>query len=160
LHFPEALASVAREPEALQVVQHDLIGREAVLVVEDDQGVREFAACVLSRYGYRVREAGSAAQALLLLERLDEPIDLLITDLIMPDMTGCELVDHFHPAHPGARLLYMSGYTDEMIVQHGISVATREFLQKPFTSTELLQKVRAVLDADPDRNPDGTGALM
>jgi two-component system, cell cycle sensor histidine kinase and response regulator CckA len=102
-----------------------------------------------------VHEAGSGADALSLLTQLVEPIDLLITDLIMPDMTGCELADRVHAAQAGASLMYMSGHTDEMIMQHGISLATGQFLPKPFTSTELLQKVREVLDAAPNRKVEG-----
>jgi len=94
------------------------------------------------------------------LERLNDPIDLLVTDLIMPDMTGCELADRVRAVQPGLCLWYMSGYTDEMITHHGLSIGAGQLLQKPFTSTELLQKVREVLDADLIRNPEEKGASI
>ena len=96
--------------------------------------------------GYRVLETGDARQACTILEEFREPIHLLLTDVVMPNMSGKELAARSATLHPESRVLYMSGYTDNAIVVHGVLEATASFLQKPFAPKTLLKKVREVLD--------------
>jgi len=102
---------------------------------------------VLERAGYRVLVAAGGAEALALAERNDGPIHLLLTDVVMPEMTGRELARRLTSLRPGLRVLYMSGYADEAVAQHGVLDPGTAFLQKPFTPEALAKKVRGVLDA-------------
>ena len=122
-------------------------GTETVLLVEDEKAVRVLVRRVLDRMGYTVLEAEHGPQALEIMAQRKEPVDLLLTDVIMPGMSGRELADHLQRAHPGLKVLFMSGYTDEAISQHGVLVSGVAFLEKPFTPDILLRKVREVLGA-------------
>jgi two-component system cell cycle sensor histidine kinase/response regulator CckA len=122
-------------------------GSETILLVEDDVAVRQLARLVLERTGYRVMEAGNPKEALAVASQDGRVIDLLLSDLIMPDSDGPPLFDRLAKAHPGVRVLYMSGYADEAVVRHGVIVEGTPFLQKPFTPQTLSGKVRDVLDA-------------
>ncbi|MBM3716947.1 MAG: response regulator, partial [Actinobacteria bacterium] len=125
-------------------------GREALLVVEDEPAVRELAVTTLREQGYRVDEAGTGDEALQRLQQNgDRHLDLLLTDVVMPQMSGKELADHLRRRYPRAKVLFMSGYTDEAIVHHGVLQPGIAFLQKPFTGRALLAKVREVLDQRP-----------
>ena len=104
---------------------------------------------ILEMSGYRVLEARHGAEALEISERHDGPIHLLVTDVVMPHMSGRELAQHLAPLRPDMRVLYMSGYTDDAIVRHGVLEAGTAFLSKPFTPDALAAKVREVLDAPP-----------
>ena len=115
-----------------------------VLVTEDEPGVRSFAAQVLRQAGYRVIEAGSGEEAIELAGEPD-PISLLLTDVVMPAMSGRTLAERMRALHPGIAVLYMSGYTDDLVVRTGVMVDGRNFLQKPFTPENLLTRVRATL---------------
>jgi hypothetical protein len=123
---------------------------ESVLVVEDDQSIRELTAEVLREHGYRVAEAASAEQALSVFEATG-PVDLLLTDVVMSGMNGHELANKLVALHPGLKVLYMSGYSERGVVQQGILEPGRSFLPKPFQPQDLLGKVGDVL-AKP-RNP-------
>jgi PAS domain S-box-containing protein len=150
LYFPETQARVeAPAPAASDGRSSHLVGREVVWLVEDERSVRAFAAKVLRRYGYHVQEAETPAQALALADRQDGPIHLLLTDVIMPEMNGYELANRFCAARPQTRVLFMSGYTDQAMRQHSLSIDGPELLEKPFTATTLLQTVREVLDDQP-----------
>jgi PAS domain S-box-containing protein len=121
-------------------------GTESVLVVEDEDAVRKLTCYALKRLGYVVLEAANGADALRVCEQRAEPIALLITDVIMPGMSGPQLVSRLSALHPEMKVLYTSGYTDSAVVHHGALHDTGAFLQKPFTPSELGRKVREVLD--------------
>ena len=126
---------------------HNLAGSETILLVEDDEYVRTLAQKCLQRFGYRVLSAPSGPEALELAKQEESPIHLLLTDVVMPRMSGRELAMRIRPMHSGTRVLYMSGYTDEAVINHGIVEPGTHFLQKPFNPSELGQKVRDVLGA-------------
>ena len=121
-------------------------GTETILVAEDERLVRVLAQKVLERAGYRVLVGAGGADALALAERHDGPIHLLLTDVVMPEMNGRELARRLTARRPGVRVLYMSGYADEAVAQHGVLDPGTAFLQKPFTPEGLAKKVRGVLD--------------
>jgi signal transduction histidine kinase/DNA-binding response OmpR family regulator len=120
-------------------------GEETVLVVEDQAEVREYAVTVLRAYGYRVIPAESAGEALLMFEREPERIDLALTDVVMPNISGRELANRLEKLQPGIKVLFMSGYTDNVIVHHGVLEAGAQFIQKPFSPERLAARVREVL---------------
>jgi two-component system cell cycle sensor histidine kinase/response regulator CckA len=120
-------------------------GTETVLVVEDEEAVRELLRKILDEQGYTVLEARHGRDALLLAERYQQPIHLLVTDVVMPEMGGRELVEALSPLYPDVRVLYISGYTDDEVLQRGVSDV--ELIHKPFTADDLLRKVRGLLDA-------------
>ena len=121
-------------------------GAETILLVEDDDAVRRFALRSLQSQGYRLLPARDARQALDLADQHQGRIDLLATDLVMPLMSGRELAQTLQPKFPRMKVLYLSGYTDDDMVRHGILHFDVNFLQKPFTPFSLAQKVRQVLD--------------
>jgi PAS domain S-box-containing protein len=122
-----------------------LQGEETILVVEDDDSLRAVISKVLQRYGYNLLAAGNGNEALAVCGSAERPIHLLLTDVVMPRMSGRELAERLAPLHPETRVLYMSGYTDNAIVHHGVLEADLHFIQKPFKIIALLQKVREVL---------------
>jgi CheY-like chemotaxis protein len=122
-------------------------GAETILVVEDDTHVRALVAQMLQASGYTVLTAADPAAALALSGRHAGPIHLLFTDVVMPDMSGPELCQRLKSLRPLTRVLYMSGYTDEALGQHGVLEPGTFLLQKPFSIGALDQKVREVLDA-------------
>jgi CheY-like chemotaxis protein len=127
---------------------HDLpAGQETVLVVEDAPAVRELAVRVLRQQGYTVLEAEDSATALRLAQEYAGSIHLLLSDMVMPGVNGKVLADQLAQIRPGLRILFMSGYTDNAIVQHGVLAPGVAFLPKPFTTLALARKVREVLDS-------------
>jgi CheY-like chemotaxis protein len=123
-------------------------GSEVVLIVEDEEAVRRIAERILRGVGYRVLAAASGGDALVLCEKHDGAIDLLLTDVVMPQMNGRELAERLAPLCPRLRTLYMSGYTDNAITHNGAFAPGTRFIGKPFSAADLTRKVREVLDAD------------
>jgi len=121
-------------------------GSETILLVEDQPEVRAIARTILSRQGYRIIEADSGVAALDFVKSQDEPIDMLLTDVIMPILGGQDLAREVLVLRPGVRVLFASGYTDDVLVQQGVLQPGAEWIQKPFTKESLSQKVRSVLD--------------
>jgi PAS domain S-box-containing protein len=144
LYFPrvQARVSATAAPAAKRLV----MGTETVLLVEDDESVRKLARTILQRSGYRVLEAEHGAAAIQIFEA-NPGIQLLVSDVVMPGMSGPELAERLRPLRPEMRVLFMSGYTGDAISHHGVLDPGLAFLQKPFTPESLTRKVREVLDA-------------
>ena len=143
IYLPRVTEAVTDEgmPEAVPA----LGGKETVLVVEDQAQVRDYTVAVLKEYGYRVIQAENASEALLFCERERERVDLVLTDVVMPNVSGRELANRLEKLRPGIKVLFMSGYTDNAVMHHGVLEKGAEFIQKPFSPEELAGKVRAVL---------------
>jgi PAS domain S-box-containing protein len=123
-----------------------LTGTETILVVEDQPEVRSVTCEMLLAYGYTVLDAGSGAEAIEIARRHAGPIDVLLTDVVMPELSGKQVAAQVQLDRPGLRVIYTSGYTDNAIVHHGVLDPDLAFLQKPFSSGALAQKIRDVLD--------------
>jgi signal transduction histidine kinase len=121
-------------------------GTETILIVEDEEEVRKLAVRILERQGYKVLEASQGLDAFLIAEKYEDLIHLLVTDVVMPKISGRELADRIAEIRPEIKVLYMSGYTDNAIVHHGVLREGIKFIQKPFTVEGLARKVREVLD--------------
>jgi len=145
MYLPPAEAAVA-EPEGPLVLERGPLGRETILLVEDEEGVRELARDVLRGAGYRVFEAADAAEAMRLWSLYTDEIQLLLTDMVMPRMTGREIAETLAPVRPDLRVVYMSGYTDDPMVREGETAVPGVFLKKPFSVDGLLQAARTALD--------------
>jgi PAS domain S-box-containing protein len=126
-------------------------GTETILVVEDQEDVRTLTAAALDQYGYRTLQAANADEALLMCEREGAGIHLVLTDVIMPHANGRALAQRLKKMIPAVKILYMSGYSDTVIADHGVLVEGAEFIAKPFTPEALASKVRAVLGEAPTR---------
>ncbi len=129
-------------------------GDETILLVEDDARVRTLIADLLRTRGYHVIEATRGEEALRLASDHSAPLHLALVDVVMPEMSGPDLIRRIAPLRPGMRVLYISGYTEEAVLQHGIPESSASFLRKPFLPDALARKVREVLDA-PGEPPTG-----
>jgi len=138
----EETVTVVPEPESLPL----LSGNEIVLLVEDDKTVRNLACRILRSSGYAVLEASNGAEALRRCEQHYGPLHLLLIDVVMPQMSGREVAQRLTRSRPELKVLYMSGYTDDSILRHGVLDEEIAFLHKPFTPEALTRKVREVLD--------------
>jgi two-component system, cell cycle sensor histidine kinase and response regulator CckA len=146
VYLPLVNEDVPRVSAPPQQPRRSSPGGETVLVVEDDEQVRGLVCGVLSRAGYEVLGPSSPTEALRLAEQHHGRINLLLTDVVMPRVTGPEVAKRLEASHPGAKVLYMSGYTDEAIVRQGMLDPAIAFLPKPLSPESLLAKVREVLD--------------
>jgi CheY-like chemotaxis protein len=123
-----------------------LAGKETVLIAEDSDVVRRLLHEILRVQGYTLLEARHGAEALQMSREFPGTIDLLVTDMVMPHMSGRELAHHVSPERPGMKILYMSGYTEEAIARDGVLDPGTAFLEKPFTPDSLARKIRELLD--------------
>jgi two-component system cell cycle sensor histidine kinase/response regulator CckA len=146
VYLPQADPACEASPEAARDVQ-TRGGSETILLVEDEEQVRALTRTILERHGYHVLEAQSGGDALLLCEQHEAPIHLLLTDVVMRRMSGRALAARLATLRPEMKVLYMSGYTDEAIVRHGMLDSDVAFLQKPFTPATLTRKLREVLES-------------
>jgi PAS domain S-box-containing protein len=143
----EARRSLASPPRPVRRV-----GAETILLVEDDEEVRMVATRILRNNGYRVLEASNGAEALKVCEAEAMPVDLIVTDIVMPEMGGSELAERIRETRPDARILFTSGYTEDAVVRQSFLQDGEAFIEKPFTPALLTQKAREVLNSPGGRN--------
>ncbi len=143
IYFPAATGVAAASPSPSG--RRSIGGAETILLVEDEDAVRSMLHAVLQRVGYTVLDASRGAEALRLAGE-ERPIDLIVTDVVMPEMGGRDLVERVTRLRPGIKVLYLSGYADDAIVRHGVHHPEVAFLPKPFSVAALTNKVRQVLD--------------
>jgi DNA-binding NtrC family response regulator len=144
VYLPETAESPLVRDESC--IRLPMQGSETILVVEDEESILDLCRTILEQTGYRVFTASTPLQAIDMAESAGEPIHLLITDVVMPEMSGKELKDRLAGSHPGMQVLFMSGYTSDVIAHRGILEKDVHFIQKPFPLTSLAQKVRGILD--------------
>jgi CheY-like chemotaxis protein len=145
IYLPRMAAS--EEAQILETMAEAPGGWETILLVEDAEAVRTLVRQVLETSGYHVLEAANGSAALLLEQHYAEEVHLLLTDVVMPDMSGKDLADRLITVHPYMSVLYMSGYTDDAIIHHGVLSPGTNFMQKPFTPSALITKVREILNS-------------
>lgn len=145
IYLPRIVAAVAAARDS-HPRPAQLGGTETVLLVEDEAAVRELLGRILRKAGYRVLACADPADAIAV-ANTERPIQLVVTDVVMPRMSGPEMAESLLASHPGMRVLFISGYSDEAIEQHGVLEPGTHFLQKPFTAPIVLQKVREVIEA-------------
>jgi CheY-like chemotaxis protein len=146
VYFPRVAPAAGERPAAVAATRTQG-GDETVLLVEDEDGVRRLVGTVLGNLGYTVLEAATPGEALALAAARTEHVALIVTDIVLPGMHGRELAEELVRTWPRARVLYVSGYAEDAIVEHGVLAPDLEFLPKPFTASDLGRKVREVLDA-------------
>jgi CheY-like chemotaxis protein len=135
-------------------IKPDVRGNETILVVEDQAEVRTLALTGLSGFGYSAHGASTGKEALAFCHEFAGNIDVIITDVVMPDMNGREVARQIAQIRPKARILFMSGYTADAIAHRGVLDADIEYLQKPFTPDSLARKIRETLVVKADIGPD------
>jgi signal transduction histidine kinase len=149
--FKVYLPALGEEEELLKTQKSapatkDLRGSETILLVEDNEQVRETAYDILKQQGYTILKATGGEEAITIIASTDQPVHLLLTDVVMPDMNGKQLYDTLSQIYPSLKVLYMSGYTNDIIVHHGVLDEGVQLIQKPFTNHSFLNKVRYVID--------------
>jgi len=145
IYLPRAIES-EQSQERTSILPHTLRGTETILLTEDEEQVRALACAILRKHGYHVIDAASAGDALLICEQFKGAIHLLLTDVVMPRIGGRQLWERLSPLRPGMKVLFMSGYTDDAIIHHGVLSSEFAFVQKPLLPLVLLTKLRSVLD--------------
>jgi PAS domain S-box-containing protein len=146
IYFPKIADAPRKTERSHRGIRSEAKGTETVLLVEDEEGVRRLARRALELAGYRVLEAVNGAEGIGVAENHPGQIDVLVTDVVMPEMGGSVLADRLSVLRPGIKVLFLSGYTDDSVVRHGVLGSEINFLQKPFTPDVLTRRVRAVLD--------------
>ncbi|HEY7585201.1 MAG TPA: response regulator, partial [Candidatus Deferrimicrobiaceae bacterium] len=146
---PESASAVERVSETIETRR----GFETLLVAEDDGLVRDLLRTILSGAGYTVLEARDGVEGWEIARRHKGQIQMLVTDVVMPRMGGRELANLFANHRTGAKVLFLSGYTDDAIVRHGVLEAGVEFLQKPFRPADLVRRIRTILNDGDRENP-------
>ncbi len=136
----------AEEPSLKEVLESDLSGTETIMVAEDEKAVRELVVQILKKQGYNVLAGKNGNDALSKLNHYDSAVHLLITDVVMPDINGKELYEKVVGLYPDIKVIYISGYAEDVITYHGMMDAKMNFLQKPFSVKGLTAKIREVLD--------------
>jgi DNA-binding NtrC family response regulator len=144
--FDEQIEVVEKTPSSDQ----SLRGYETILVIDDEKEVRELVSEMLRFYGYTVLEAPNASNAFVIYEKYKDSIDLILTDIVMPQMSGIEFANKIRPVYPGNKFLFMSGYTDTVLAEQELLKDSVHFLQKPFNAVTLMKKIRTVLDKNSD----------
>jgi len=147
LYFPAIKERQSRTPVDKNRLPENR-GSETILLVEDEDGVRGLVRSNLERQGYTVLDASNGQRAIEAVEEFSGPLHMVITDVVMPVMGGRQLVDRLLVRYPHVKVLYVSGYTDDALLRHGIKYDTHAFLQKPFSPADLTRKVRIMLDAE------------
>ena len=147
IYLPRLEAAAVVAPGTRTTPMAKLEGSETILVVEDEDALRTLLCRFFRLYGYNVMEARHGGEALLLCERYPGPIHLMVTDVVMPQMSGKELADRLTPLHPEMTVFFMSGYTDSDLTAYGAPESPQHFMPKPFRPMDLVQKVRDLLDA-------------
>jgi CheY-like chemotaxis protein len=150
VYLPRLEQPVAHPIVPLAAAPMDIRGTETILLVEDAEPLRKLAELFLKESGYRILSAADGQQALLTARQHPGPIDLLLTDVVMPGMNGRVLGERLALSQPGMKVLYMSGYADSFIAGHGVLESGTHLLHKPFTQETLTRKVRELLDAGRD----------
>jgi two-component system, cell cycle sensor histidine kinase and response regulator CckA len=145
IYFPQVAGEIA-PMKSNQTLPGVAQGNEVILVVEDDEGVRELVIEILTVYGYKVLIAGHGNEALAVCGSHKGPIELLMTDMVMPEMNGPELAERIRAIRPEIKVLFTSGYTEHAVVNNGMLSPEMNFLHKPFTPQAVARKVREVLD--------------
>ena len=147
IYLPQIACSILTEASTPDIKENPR-GTETILLVEDEARVREFARHVLEGCGYTMLAAGSAKEALQINAQYEDPIHLLLTDVVMPETGGRALAEQLQPLRPKMKVLFMSGYTEDAVVRHGILHDEMNFLQKPFSPLALTQKVKKILTSN------------
>jgi CheY-like chemotaxis protein len=146
VYFPQVDEFTSEEGSGPEITIQKPQEAITILLVEDEEMVRDLASRTLNWHGYNVLEAENGEEALELAKQNEVPIHLLLTDVVMPGgVSGGQLAENMMLLYPGIRVIFMSGYTDDTIVRHGVLTSGKVFLQKPFTPKVLLNKVREVL---------------
>jgi CheY-like chemotaxis protein len=145
--FLPQIKEAVKSPKKKKALTAPLQGTETILVVEDEDLLRAVVCKFLQKYGYQVLEARHGKEALLICKRYKNRIHLMLTDVVMPQMSGAELAERLTPLHPEMKVVYMSGYPADALVKQGIFDQAAPLLLKPFKPIVLVQKVREVLNA-------------
>jgi PAS domain S-box-containing protein len=153
LYFPRVETEPATEQTALHTTADPLGGTETILVVEDEEAVRRLAHRILESRGYTVLDASNGQEAIDVMARAEQHIDMIVSDVVMPVMGGRELVERLLPVYPLLRVLFMTGYTEDTLLQHRIAEFGITVLEKPFTPESLARAVRMTLDRGYGRRP-------